>query len=73
MYRYSVIIEKAKGNFSAYCPDLQGCVATGKSIKETLANIKEAIQFHIESMKKEGYPVPPPSSKVEYIEVSVSL
>ena len=73
MYKYSVIIEKIEGNYSAYCPDLPGCIATGKSIEDTLAHIKESIQFHIEGMKKEGFPIPRPSSKVKYIEISVSI
>jgi len=71
--KYSVIIEKAGGNYSAYCPDLPGCAATGPSAERALANIKKAIGFHIEGLKKEGLPVPRPSSKVEYIEVAVSL
>jgi len=70
--KYSVIIEKTGGNYSAYCPDLPGCIATGKSIKETLTKIKESIQFHIEGMKEEGFPIPLPSSRVEYIEIPVS-
>lgn len=47
MFRYPVIIEKANGNYSAYCPDLPGCIATGKTVEETLTQIKEAIQFHL--------------------------
>jgi len=73
VYKYSVIIEKAGANYSAYCPDLPGCIASGKTVKATLAKIKQSIQFHIEGMKKEGFPIPRPSSQVEYIEVSVSI
>lgn len=71
MIKYPVIIEKANGNFSAYCPDLPGCVATGSNIKDTIKQIKEAIQFHLEGMKREGLKIPKPSTQVKYIEVSV--
>ena len=71
MFKYPVIIEKANGNYSAYCPDLPGCVATGLSIKETVERIKEAIQFHIKGMRKEGLPIPEPSAKITYIEVAI--
>jgi predicted RNase H-like HicB family nuclease len=69
--RYPIIIEKAQNNYSAYSPDLPGCVATGATIDETLARMKEAIQFHIEGLKKEGFAVPEPSSEITYIEVPV--
>jgi predicted RNase H-like HicB family nuclease len=72
MFRYPVIIEKARGNYSAYCPDLPGCIAAGKTIPDTLRKIREAIQFHFEGMKKEGLPIPKPAIHVEYIEVSIS-
>ena len=73
VYRYPIIIEKTKSNYSAYCPDLPGCVATGKSVSETFDRAKKAIRFHLDGMKKDGLPIPPPSSKVEYIEISVSV
>jgi len=69
--KYPVIIEKADGNYSAYSPDLPGCAATGATIKETLSRMREANQFHIEGLKKEGLDLPEPSTKVEYIEISV--
>jgi predicted RNase H-like HicB family nuclease len=71
MFRYPIIIEKADGNYSAYCPDLPGCIATGRTVEETMGRIKEAIRFHIEGMKKEGLPIPEPSTKVEYIEITI--
>ncbi len=71
MIKFPVIIEKANGNYSAYCPDLPGCIATGSDIEETIKQIKEAIKFHIEGMKREGLKVPKPSAQVKYIEVSV--
>ena len=68
--RYAVVIEKAQSNFSAYVPDLPGCVATGKTIAEVESEIREAIQFHIEGMIEDGESVPPPSSQVEYVEIA---
>lgn len=71
MFKYPVIIEKAKDNYSAYSPDLPGCVATGHTVKETLLRMKDAIQFHIEGLKREGMAIPEPSTKVKYIEISI--
>lgn len=68
--RYAIVIEKADSNFSAYVPDLPGCVATGASIPEVEAQIREAIAFHIEGLREDGAVVPPPSSQVEYIEIA---
>ena len=67
--RYAVVIEKAENNYSAYVPDLPGCVATGATIAETEAQIREAIEFHLEGMREDGTPIPPPSSQVEYVNV----
>ena len=68
--KYAVVIERADSNYSAYVPDLPGCVATGSTIKEAETEIREAIKFHIEGMKEDGLPIPAPSSAVEYIEVA---
>ena len=68
--RYAVVIEKAGSNFSAYVPDLPGCVATGANQAEAEVNIREAIEFHLEGMKEDGTPIPPPSSRVDYVEVA---
>ena len=68
--RYAVVIENAGSNFSAYVPDLPGCVATGATLAETEAAIREAIEFHLDGLREDGSPIPPPSSKVEYIEVA---
>ena len=68
--RYAVVIERAESNYSAYVPDLPGCVAAGSTIKETENEIREAIKFHIDGMKEDGLPIPAPSSSVEYIEVA---
>jgi len=71
VFRYPVIIEKANGNYSAYSPDFPGCVATGKTIQKTLENIRSAIAFHIEGLKKERLPIPEPKTNVEYVEITV--
>ena len=67
--RYAIVIEKAENNFSAYVPDLPGCISTGATIKETETSIREAIEFHIEGMREDGLAIPEPSSQVEYVEV----
>jgi predicted RNase H-like HicB family nuclease len=69
--RYAVVIEKAQGNYSAYVPDLPGCIATGATVSEVEAGIREAIVFHVEGLREDGLSVPAPSSQVEYVEVSV--
>jgi predicted RNase H-like HicB family nuclease len=71
VFRYPIVIEKANRNYSAYCPDLPGCVATGPTVKETLHNMRNAIQFHIKGLEKEGIVIPEPSAKIKYVEVSL--
>lgn len=66
--RYAVVIEKAAKNYSAYVPDLPGCIATGSSVEEVEKEIRNAIRFHIEGLKGDGLPVPTPSSIAEYVE-----
>ena len=68
--RYAIVIETAGTNFSAYVPDLPGCVAVGESLAEVERQIREAIEFHLEGMREDGSPIPPPSSKVDYVEVA---
>ena len=68
--RYAIVIEKAESNYSAYVPDLPGCVATGATIPEVEAEMREAIAFHIEGLREDGALVPPPSSCVEYVEIA---
>lgn len=67
--RYAIVIERAEGNYSAYVPDLPGCVATGSTVAEVESQIREAIAFHVEGMREDGLVIPAPSSQVEYIEV----
>ena len=66
--RYAVVIEKAEGNYSAYVPDLPGCVATGDTVELVEREIRDAIRFHIEGLKEDGLPVPAPTSIAEYVE-----
>ena len=68
MLRYAVVIEKAKDNYSAYVPDLPGCVAAGPTVEAVEAEIRAAIRFHIDGLKQDGQPVPPPSSLAEYVD-----
>ena len=67
--RYAIVIEDAGPNYSAYVPDLPGCVATGVTIEDVEREIREAIEFHIEGLRVDGSPVPPPSSSVRYVDV----
>jgi predicted RNase H-like HicB family nuclease len=66
--RYAVVIERANGNFSAYVPDLPGCVATGETVAVTEANIREAIRFHIDGLREDRLPVPEATAIAEYVE-----
>jgi len=67
---YAIVIEKAEGNYSAYVPDLPGCVATGSTVEEVEAQIREAVEFHLEGLRKDGLPVPTPASRVECVEIA---
>lgn len=66
--RYGVVIEKAGNNYSAYVPDLPGCVATGITLKETKQQIQEAIAFHLDGLREEGLPIPEATTRCEYVE-----
>jgi len=68
--KYAIVIEKADSNYSAYVPDLPGCVAAGVTPEEAEKEIREAIEFHIEGMKEDGEAIPSPSSSVDYVEVA---
>lgn len=66
---YLIVVEKTPHNYSAYSPDLPGCVSTGKTVDDVLANMRDAIVFHLEGLRADGEPIPPPSSRAEYIKV----
>jgi predicted RNase H-like HicB family nuclease len=71
MYKYTIVIERAENNYSAYCPDLPGCIATGSTEEETVQKMKEAIEFHIEGLRKENFTIPKPFTKALAVEVAV--
>ena len=68
--RYAIVVEKTENNYSAYVPDLPGCVATGQTVEETENEIREAIEFHIEGLREDGLAIPLPASIVEYLEIA---
>ena len=68
--KYLVVYEKAESNYSAYVPDLPGCVAAGDTLEETRKLIREAVEFHLEEMRKDGEEIPEPSTESEYLELS---
>ena len=68
--KYAVVIEEAAGNYSAYVPDLPGCVATGATVAEVEAEIRDAIAFHLEGLREDGLPIPAATSRVEYVELA---
>ena len=71
MTEYTVIYERGPNNWSAYVPDLPGCIATGKTRGELETLIREAIEFHIEGMRQHGEPVPEPSIEAGIVGVAV--
>lgn len=68
--RYAIVIEKAAANYSAYVPDLPGCVAAGSTVEDVEREIRDAIVFHVSGMREDGLEVPVPSSRVEYVDVA---
>ncbi len=71
MYKYVIIVEKAGENYSAYCPDLPGCVATGETVEGTTDRMKEAIEFHLDGMKKDGLSIPKPSTLATAVDIAI--
>jgi predicted RNase H-like HicB family nuclease len=69
MRRFLIVVEKANGNFSAYSPDLPGCVATGTTAEETTVRMHEAIDLHIRGLREDHLPIPEPSATAAYVEV----
>jgi predicted RNase H-like HicB family nuclease len=66
--RYTIVIEQADGNYSAYAPDVPGCVATGATIEEVQQAMHEALVFHLEGLREQGLPLPQPST-VAYVDI----
>ena len=71
MYRFLVVIERADGNYSAYSPDLPGCVGTGGTMEDVERSIYDAIQMHVQGLLEDGLPVPRSQSLAEYMAVQV--
>jgi len=69
MYRFLIVIEKADGSYSAYCPDLPGCVATGKTQDETAKKMHEAVAMHIQGMLEDNLPIPENVTVAEFIAI----
>ncbi len=70
--QYLVIVEKGPSSYGAHVPDLPGCIAVGDTKDEVLTLIREAIEFHLDGMKQDGEPIPPPSSTSELVEVEAA-
>jgi len=68
--RYAMIIEPGERNYSAYLPDLPGCIATGKTIDELKQRMSEAVELHLEGMREDGLPIPEPTSLADYVEAA---
>jgi len=68
--RYAMIIEQGERNYSAYLPDLPGCIATGKTIEELKQRMSEAIELHLRGMREDWLPIPEPTSLAEYVEAA---
>ena len=68
---YAIVVERAANNYSAYVPDLPGCIATGVTMEETEQLIREAIELHLSGLREDGLPIPQPSSQVVYVEVAI--
>jgi predicted RNase H-like HicB family nuclease len=69
MHRFLIVIEKTKNNYSAYCPDLPGCIATGKTQEETAQNMHEAVEMHLQGLREDNLPIPKNAAQAEYIAV----
>lgn len=72
MLRYLIVIEPTETGYSAYSPDLPGCIATGATQSETAAAMREAIAFHVDGLKEDGLPVPPGGSTAAYVEIAAA-
>ena len=70
MKKYLIIVEKTSTGYSAFSPDVPGCGSTGETKEEVERNIQEAIAFHIEGLRQEGYEVPEPSTYSSYVDIA---
>ncbi len=69
MHRYLVVVEQAGSNYSAYSPDVPGCIATGATVEETRQHMREAIELHLQGLREDGLPLPTPVSSATVVEV----
>ena len=67
--KYAVVIEKTPNNYSAYVPDLPGCIAAAETLREVETLIQEAVGYHLEMMREYGDPIPEPQAMVQFVEV----
>jgi len=72
MTRYMVIIERGETSWGAHAPDVPGCVAVGETRQEALDLIREAISLHIQGLRKEGLPIPSPTSEGEFVDIEAA-
>jgi predicted RNase H-like HicB family nuclease len=70
MKRYLIVVERTASGFSAYSPDLPGCISTGRTSEEVRRNMADAVEFHLEGLRLEGLPVPEPNSEPAYVDVA---
>jgi len=70
MRLFLIVVEKAGSNFSAYCPDLNGCIATGATPEETRVRMQIALDMHVQGLREDHLPIPEPSATAEYVEVA---
>lgn len=68
--RYAMIIERGEKNYSAYLPDLPGCIATGKTVEEVKERMSKAVDLHLRGMREDGLPIPEPTSLAGYVEAA---
>ena len=68
--KYTIVIEKSPNNYAAYAPDLPGCIATGATRNEVVEQMREAIEFHLEGLRRDGDPVPPPQTTAAQVDVA---
>jgi predicted RNase H-like HicB family nuclease len=69
MRKYAIVIEQGENNFSAYVPDLPGCITTGRTIEEIERNIREAVELHLKVLREDGEPIPEPHTAVAYVDL----
>jgi predicted RNase H-like HicB family nuclease len=69
--RYAIVLEKSKKNYSAYVPDIPGCIATGATAAEAVEQMRSALHLHLEGMREDGEPIPDPVTLVEYVDVQL--